>query len=94
VALLPVSEADRLAAQHKALLLAAQVRLRTAQEAREKAPWYRGWAADRAVREAQEELEQVEAATPAVVPARGAVAAARGGVAAAPAAGTPGAPRA
>jgi membrane protein len=83
VALLPVSEADRLAAEHKALLLAAQVRLRTAEEAREKAPWYRGWAADRAVREAQEELEQVEAAAPAVAPARGAAAGA-------PAAGAPG----
>ncbi len=64
VALLPQSEAERLAAEHRALLLAAQVRLRTAQEARAGAPWYRIWAADRAVREAHDELEQVEAATP------------------------------
>ncbi|WP_460797554.1 YihY/virulence factor BrkB family protein [Microbacterium sp. GXF0217] len=64
IALLPQSEAERLAAEHKALLVAAQVRLRTAQEARTIAPWYRIWAADRAVREAQDELEQVEAAAP------------------------------
>ncbi|MGF6823225.1 membrane protein [Microbacterium sp. ZKA21] len=64
IALLPQSEAERLVAEHKALLLAAQVRLRTAQEARMAAPWYRIWAADRAVREAQDELEQVEAAAP------------------------------
>jgi membrane protein len=62
--LLPQSEAERLAAEHRALLLAAQVRLRTAQEARAAAPWYRIWAADRAVHEAQEELEQVEAVKP------------------------------
>lgn len=64
VALVPQSEAERLAAEHRALLIAAQVRLRTAQEARVTAPWYRIWAADRAVREAQDELEQVEAAAP------------------------------
>lgn len=69
IALLPQSEAERLAAEHRALLIAARVRLRTAQEARTTAPWYRIWAADRAVREAQDELEQVEAAAPPV-PAR------------------------
>jgi membrane protein len=40
------------------------VRLRTAREARETAPWYRLFAADRAVRAAEQELAQVEAATP------------------------------
>lgn len=64
VPLLPQSEAERLAAEHKALLIAARVRLRTAQEARATAAWFRIWAADRAVREAQDELEQVEAAAP------------------------------
>ena len=43
--LLP-TEAERIAAEHKALLLAAQVRLRTAREARAAAPWYRAWRAD------------------------------------------------
>ncbi|UYO96117.1 YihY/virulence factor BrkB family protein [Microbacterium sp. M28] len=70
IALLPQSEAERLAAEHRALLIAAQVRLRTAQEARATAPWYRIWTADRAVREAQDELEQVEAATPPPPPKR------------------------
>lgn len=70
VALIPQTEAERLAAEHKALLLAAQVRLRTAVDERETAPWYRRWAADRAVRDAQEELRQVEDATPPPPPKR------------------------
>lgn len=65
IPLLPQTEAERLAAEHAALLVAARVRLRTAQEARDTAPWYRAFAADRAVRAAEEELSQVEAATPA-----------------------------
>jgi membrane protein len=69
VVLLPPTEAERVAAEHAALLLAARVRLRTAQDARDQAPWYRVWVADRAVREAEEELSQVEAAAP-TVPAR------------------------
>ena len=47
-----------------ALLLAAHVRLRTAQESRSHAPWYGRWAADRAVRQAQQELAEVEASAP------------------------------
>lgn len=66
VALLPQTEAERVAAEHAALLLAAQVRLRTAEDAKAHAPWYRAWLADRAVRDAQDELEQVEAAAPPV----------------------------
>ena len=62
--LLP-TEAERIAAEHQALLLAAQVRLRTAREARAAAPWFRAWRADFAVREAEEELERVEASAPA-----------------------------
>jgi uncharacterized BrkB/YihY/UPF0761 family membrane protein len=64
VALLPQTEAERVAAEHAALLLAAQVRLRTAQEARAHAPWFRAWLADRTVRDAREELRQVEASAP------------------------------
>ena len=64
VALLPQTDAERIAAEHAALLLAAQVRLRTAEDARNGAGWFRAWAAERAVREAQEELRQVEAAAP------------------------------
>ena len=63
--LLP-TEAERIAAEHKALLLAAQVRLRTAREARAAAPWYRAWRADFALREAEEELTRVEAWAPAL----------------------------
>ncbi|MFE6997678.1 YihY/virulence factor BrkB family protein [Microbacterium sp. NPDC057659] len=64
VALIPQTEAERLAKEHQALLLAAQVRLRTAVEERASAPWFRRWAADRALHDAQEELKQVEAAAP------------------------------
>ncbi|WP_240658552.1 YihY/virulence factor BrkB family protein [Microbacterium sp. CPCC 204701] len=72
VPLLPQTEAERLAKEHEALLIAARVRLRTAQRARAEAPWYRTWSADRAVRTAQQELTQVEASAPpsaAAVPA-------------------------
>ena len=64
IPILAPTEAERIAAEHQALLLAAQVRLRTAREAREAAPWYRAWRADFAVREAEDELEQVEAFRP------------------------------
>jgi membrane protein len=66
VALLPQTDAERIEAEHAALLVAAHVRLRTAQEARRHAPWYRTWIADRAVRDAEEELRQVEAVAPPV----------------------------
>lgn len=73
IPLLPQTEAERLAKEHEALLIAARVRLRTAQQVRAEAPWYRTWNADRAVRAAQQELAQVEAsapppAAPALVP--------------------------
>ncbi|MEU1972292.1 YihY/virulence factor BrkB family protein [Microbacterium sp. NPDC019599] len=64
VPLLEPSEAERLAAEHKALLVAAHVRLRTAQEERAHAPWYRTWSADRAVRQAEQEVAEVEASAP------------------------------
>ncbi|WP_375384681.1 YihY/virulence factor BrkB family protein [uncultured Microbacterium sp.] len=69
--ILAQTEAERLAAEHAALLLAAQVRLRTALEAREAASWLHAWAADRAVREAETELARVEAATPPPPSSRG-----------------------
>lgn len=62
--LLEKTEAERLHEEHRALLLAAQVRLRTAEEARAAAPWYRVWRTDRDVRQAAAELEQVVAAAP------------------------------
>ncbi|MFB8147883.1 YihY/virulence factor BrkB family protein [Microbacterium sp. NPDC056003] len=64
VAILPQTEAERIAAEHAALLLAARVRLRTAKDARAQASWFRRPFADRAVREAAEELRQVEASAP------------------------------
>lgn len=71
--LITLTEAERLAEEHRALVLAANVRLRTAQEARARAPWYRRWGADRAVREAEDELEQVEASAPPSPKQRGAL---------------------
>ncbi len=64
VQLIPQTEAERLAAEHEALLLAARVRLRTAIDEQVTSPWYRRWAADRAVRDARDELKQVEDAKP------------------------------
>jgi membrane protein len=60
--LLEKTEAERLSDEHQALLLAAQVRLRTAEEALAEAPWYRVWRTQREVRQAAAELEQVMAA--------------------------------
>lgn len=71
VPLLPRTEAERLADEHRALLLAAQVRLRTARQERESAPWYRIPFAARAVREAHDELDRVEASAPARPASRG-----------------------
>ncbi|MEV8370026.1 YihY/virulence factor BrkB family protein [Microbacterium sp. NPDC064584] len=68
IPLLLPTEAERIAAEHKALLLAAQVRLRTAREARDSAPWWRIWRADLALREAEEELAAVQDSAPALPP--------------------------
>lgn len=62
--LLEQTDEERLRTEHAALLIAAQVRLRTAQDARQEAPWYGIWAADRALRDARRELAEVEASAP------------------------------
>jgi membrane protein len=71
VQLLPQSEAERLAEEHRALLLAAQVRVRTAQQERDTAPWFRIPFANMALRQAEEELAEVEASAPPAPPSRG-----------------------
>lgn len=71
VPLVEVSDAERRAEEHRALLLAAQVRLREAQQQRESAPWWGVWNADRALRRAEEELASVEAAAPEPLKPRG-----------------------
>lgn len=64
IPLLEKTEAEQLAEEHAALLLAARVRLRTAQEARDAAPWHARWAATRDVRRAEQELREVEESAP------------------------------
>lgn len=59
-----VTESERLRREHEALLLAAQVRLRTAEADHASAPWWRRWQCARAVRRARDELAEVEAAMP------------------------------
>ncbi|MFT4213819.1 MAG: hypothetical protein QM622_03475 [Microbacterium sp.] len=59
-----VSDEQRLYDEHRLLLAAAEVRLRTAREAREAASWFRVWGADRSVREAEDELARIAAAAP------------------------------
>ena len=58
------TEEDRLRAEHAVLLAAAQVKLRAARDARATAAWFRVWQADRAVREAEDELAQLTASAP------------------------------
>ncbi|HET8928674.1 MAG TPA: YihY/virulence factor BrkB family protein [Microbacterium sp.] len=59
-----VTEAERRRAEREALVLAARVRLRQAEQALTAAPWYGVWAARRAVRHAREELAMAEASVP------------------------------
>ncbi|WP_311259771.1 YhjD/YihY/BrkB family envelope integrity protein [Microbacterium sp. WCS2018Hpa-9] len=72
--LLAQSEAERRAAEHQTLLAAARIRVREAREARETAPWYRVWAATRAVQAAERELAELEASAPPPVDASSAFA--------------------
>lgn len=62
--LLAQTEAERRVAEHRALVTAARIRVRDAQVARDRAPWYRAWAASRAVRAAEDELAELEASAP------------------------------
>lgn len=62
--LLQQTEAERRIAEYQTLLTAARIRVREAHAARESAPWYRAWAAGRAVRDAEEELADLEASPP------------------------------
>ena len=58
------TEAERRAAEHQTLLLAARIRVREAEAARSDAPWYRAWQAGRTVRDARAELADLEASVP------------------------------
>jgi membrane protein len=62
--LLTLTEAERRMAEYQALLTAARIRVREAHAAREAAPWYRAWGAAKAVRDAEEELADLEASPP------------------------------
>ena len=64
VPIIEQSEDDRRRAEHQALLLAAQVRLRDARDARAHAAWWRAWTARADVRRAEDELARVEASAP------------------------------
>lgn len=62
--LLQQTEAERRVAEYQALLTAARIRVREAHAARRSAPWYGAWAAGRAVRDAEQELADLEASPP------------------------------
>jgi len=62
--LLQQTEAERRMAEYQALLTAARIRVRDAHAARQAAPWYRAWLASKAVRDAEEELADLEASPP------------------------------
>lgn len=64
VPLLQQTEAERRLAEYQALLTAARIRVRDAHAARDAAPWYRAWPAERAVRAAEDELHDLEASPP------------------------------
>ncbi|MBS0025412.1 YihY/virulence factor BrkB family protein [Microbacterium paraoxydans] len=67
--LLAQTDAERRIAEHQALLVAARIRARDAQQARDAAPWYRAWAAERALRHAQADVAHLEATAPPPPPA-------------------------
>lgn len=58
------TEAERRVAEHETLMQAARIRLRDAHADRDSAPWYRIWPAERAVRTAEREIEELEASAP------------------------------
>lgn len=66
--LLQQSEAERVQAEYQALLVAARIRLREAQQEREDAPWHRHWIATRAVRAAESELADLVDNPPSPAP--------------------------
>lgn len=68
------SDAERRAAEHQTLVMAARIRVREAQKSRANAPWYRVWAAARAVQAAEHELAELEASAPPPVDASSAFA--------------------
>lgn len=71
VPLQPQSEEERLAEEHRALVLAAQLRVRDAAAARADARWYQRRSADRAVRAAEAELAELQASAPPLPAGRG-----------------------
>ncbi|MFT4135032.1 YihY/virulence factor BrkB family protein [Microbacterium sp.] len=64
IPLLPPSEGERRVAEHDALVREARERLRAARAARDRTPWWRAARADRAVRDALDELFELEASAP------------------------------
>ncbi len=71
VALTERTEEEVLRDEYRALLVAAEVRLREARLARDTAPWYTAWRAGRDVRRAEDELARVRASPPPEPKARG-----------------------
>ena len=71
VPIIEQSEDDRRRAEYQALLLAAQVRLRDARDARAHAAWWQAWTARADVRRAEDELARVQASAPPPPPRRG-----------------------
>jgi membrane protein len=64
VPLLSQTEAERRWAEHQTLLLAARIRLREAEDARDVAPWYDAWQARRRARAAAADVAALEASAP------------------------------
>lgn len=64
LALVDRTEEEVLRDEYQALLVAAEVRLRDARRARDRAPWYAAWRAGRDVRRAEDELARVRASPP------------------------------
>lgn len=62
--LLHQSEDERIAAEYQALLVAAHIRVRDAEDAREDVQWHRAWQAGRAVHAAKSELDDLLANPP------------------------------
>ena len=71
MALTERTEEETLRDEHRALLVAAEVRLRDARAALDAAPWYRAWRAGRDVRRAEDELARVRASPPPEPKTRG-----------------------
>ena len=70
IPIVAMTEDERRRAEHEALRVAAEIRLREAREARDRARWWESWSAGREVNRAADDLVRLERSAPPPPPRR------------------------